>query len=388
MRTLFLSLLFANVLTATEFTDSQNAFTLDLVQALGTPKEANICVSPYNISSALQLAYFGAEGATKQQMASVLHLPMMADSDLAKTIKGCDNSLGRAAINAKALAVDASFLPTDYYLQLVKDELEADAFEVHFKKHPQEACQSINSWASKMTQGRIKELLQPSNITPDTKLVLLSSIYIKSNWVEQFEAHQTSDAPFKTLSGAEKVVPMMRQTKNMRLYQNDAVQVVWKDLEQKNANDARLEVLFVVPKELAKVSLKDMSAWDKEAKMEYVQLFVPKCSVRERFSVKKPLINLGMQLPFSMGADFSALSPKEALMIDDVVHAAFLQLNESGIEAAAATAVIMMTRSAHVATQEPIVVRCDKPFYVVIREKATGLILFVSMIASPEKVEN
>ncbi|MBS0634648.1 MAG: hypothetical protein JSR37_04220 [Verrucomicrobia bacterium] len=373
-------------LVAQDYVASQNAFCFNLINALGAPEE-NLCVSPYNISSALELAYFGAADGTKNEIAQTLQLPMMADKELASEIKKSEQYLGKAAINAKALAVDNTFLPTDYYLQIVKDDLEADVFEVNFRKKPQEACDSINNWASKMTQGRITNLLEPSNVNDATKLVLLSSIYIKSSWLTPFEVHKTQDAPFTTPKG-EKTVQMMEQTKEMRLFQNGDVKVVWRDLEQKNQNEARLEVLFVLPENLnTKLSLDQIASWDKAAKSEYVQLFVPKCSVRQRLSVKKALQSLGMKLAFSQNADFSVLSPKNDLMVDDVLHSAFMQLNEAGIEAAAATAVTMVTKSALIPKNEPIVVRCDKPFYVLIREKATGLVLFVSLIANPQAVE-
>lgn len=372
---------------------SRNAFSFSLINALGAP-QGNICISPFNISSALELAYFGAEDGTKAGISSTLSLPMIGDKALTEEIKRCDQFLGGSVINARALAIDSSFMPADSYLQIVKEGLDADAFEVNFKKRPVEACESINSWAAKMTQGRITKLLEPSNVSEATKLVLLSSIYIKSNWAVPFEANQTHDAAFKTITGAEKTVNMMQQTKNMRLFQNDQVQVVWRDLVQKNTNDARLEVMFVVPqnadalKSVAQnLSADQLAAWDKQATDEFVQFFLPKCSVRQRLSVKNPLIDLGMNQAFSTAANFSALSPKNDLMIDDVLHAAFMQLNETGIEAAAATGVVMTTRSIKMPAKDPIVVRCDKPFYVLIKEKSTGLVLFVSLIATPELVE-
>jgi len=391
---LLCALLSLSALSAEEdYIASQNAFTFTFVNALGKP-ESNICVSPYNIAGALELAYFGAANSTKAEIGSMLHLPMMSDTALADTIKKTDDYLGRSATNAKALAVDTSFLPTDYYLQLVKDKLGAEAFEVNFSKRPKEACESINNWASKNTQGRITNLLEPSNITSNTKLVLLSSIYIKAAWQQPFEVGLTQDAPFKTISGDVKQVSMMQQTKNMRLYENDDLQVVWRDLEQKNGEQARLEVVIAVPKNgdsLQTVS-KGLSnelvkLWDKDSEEKYVQLFLPKCSIRTRVSVKAPLQSLGMVQAFTESADFSALSPKNDLMVSDVLHSAFMQLNESGIEAAAATAVTMVTRSALAPKEPPVVVRADKPFYVFIREKNKGLVLFVGLIGSPEKVE-
>ncbi len=376
-----------------DYVAAQNAFCFDLISAQGAP-QGNLCISPFNISSALELAYFGAEKDTKAEIAKTLHLPMLNDQALADAIKKNDSFLSQAATNAKAMALDSTFLPTDYYLQMIKDTLQADVFEVNFKKRPSEACESINNWAAKMTQGRIKNLLEPSNVNANTKLVLLSSIYIKAAWLTPFEVNQTHDASFRTLSGSDKQVSMMQQTKNMRLFQNDQVQVVWRDLEQKSQTNARLEVVFVVPQSSAalqsvaqSLSIDQLDSWDKQANNQLVQLFVPKCSVRERLSVKKSLQDLGMKQAFTGAADFSVISPKSDLVIDDVLHSAFLQLTESGIEAAAATAVTMMTKSALQHSADPIVVRCDKPFYVLIKEKITGLVLFVSLIASPEVVE-
>ncbi len=379
----------ANIHAEDEFVASQNAFTFDFLHALGKP-QANICASPYNIASALELAYFGAENATKSEIGSMLHFPLMSDSALADVVKKTDTYLGTSAVNAKAIAVDTSFMPTDYYLQLVKDKLGADAFEVNFSKRPEEACGSINNWASKMTQGRIKNLLQPSDVNGGTKLVLLSSIYIKAAWQLPFEVSLTKDAPFTTLSGAKKQVSMMEQTKNMRLYQNSDFQVVYRDLKQDNDQQARLEVIVALPQNpelLQTVSVDTLKTWDAGAQDAYVQLFLPKCSIRSRISAKNALQSLGMKQAFTTDADFTALSPKNDLMVSDVIHSAFMQLNESGIEAAAATAVTMVTKSALMPKDPPIVVRCDKPFYLFIRDKNKGLVLFAGLVALPEQVE-
>ncbi len=197
------------------------------------------------------------------------------------------------------------------------------------------------------------------------------------------------------LDGSTKTVGMMQQTKDLRLFQNDLLQAVFCDLKPDANSDARLEVAFVVPRTAdafksvsQSLSWQSLEAWEKQADYTYTNFFVPKCSIRARLSVKQTLQALGMKEPFTTAADFSALTPKSDLMISDVIHAAFLQLTEAGIEAAAATAVTMMTKSLQIPKNEPVVVRCDKPFYLFIKEKTTGLVLFVGLIASPDKVEN
>ncbi|MCE5293640.1 MAG: hypothetical protein LLF94_03375, partial [Chlamydiales bacterium] len=135
------------------------------------------------------------------------------------------------------------------------------------------------------------------------------------------------------------------------------------------------------------LSSDQLSAWSQQASDKYIEFNVPKCTIRERLSIKPALQTLGMKEAFTTGADFSGITPKNNLMISDVIHAAFLEMNETGIEAAAATAVIMMTKSAFIPSEPPVVVRCDKPFYLFIREKSSGLVLFVSVIASLDKQE-
>ncbi|MCE5295026.1 MAG: hypothetical protein LLF94_10510, partial [Chlamydiales bacterium] len=216
---------------------SRNSFNFALLKALGTPTD-NITISPYNIASALDLAYFGDDKTTKSEMSECLRLPMMADRAFIEEIKKCETSLGRSATNARAIALDTGFLPTDYYLETVKDKLGAQAFEVNFSKRPQDACESINAWASNMTKGRITNLLSPSDVSAATKMVLLSAIYIKADWVQAFAANKTRDDTFRSISGKDNTVKMMQQTKNMRLFQNDSVDVVWMDLKQNNPNDS------------------------------------------------------------------------------------------------------------------------------------------------------
>lgn len=379
------------------YTDGQNQFSWQLMQAINeTPSgqpSSNICFSPYNISSALQLAYFGAEGSTRTELGETLHLPMMAVNSLVLKIKEIEQSLGANVINARAIAVDESFAPSEPYLAIARDQLGSTLFSVDCRKNSKGAVEAINKWASDQTHKHIQKLLEPQDIKPTTRLVLLSAIYLKSAWATPFNEKQTKEAPFKTDAAPDLKVSMMHQTERMQLYQDKEVQVVVRECEVEKNSQAALDVVIVLPREdvpIQKVyknfSVETVGKWVTAARRLDVELFLPRCSVRQRMSLKKSLVALGMKQPFTNGANFSFLSPGLELAIDDVIHEAYMQLDEAGVEAAAATAVTMRMTSVMPQEKHPVVVRCDRPFFVVIRDRSSGLVLFVSLVANPQKI--
>jgi serpin B len=188
-------------------------------------------------------------------------------------------------------------------------------------------------------------------------------------------------------------VPMMMQKEQMRLYQNDQVQVVWRDFTAVNSNGPLLEAMIVVPRNSSSLqttysalSAEKVKEWQSKAAMQQVELYLPKCSLRSRASLKAPLQAIGIKEAFTAQADFSGISPASDLMVDDVLHEAYMKIDEAGVEATGATAVTMMMKAAMPPKEPPVVVRCDKPYFVFIKEKSTGLILFISLIAAPEKI--
>lgn len=371
----------------------KNQFCWKLVSTL-EETTSNVCISPYNIASALELAYLGSEGTTKAEIGQTLVLPMYSQEILCTKIQSVDAKLGPNVTNAKAIAVDVSYRVSEAYLQLVKHMVKADLFDVDFVKKPVDAAGSINKWVFDKTNSHIKELIKPENITPFTRLVLLSAIYLKANWQNPFETHHTSEMNYRCFDGTEKKVPMMYQKQEASYFENHDVQVVWRDFERQKDSAAQLQALIVLPRQkvafdafVKSINTTKLDQWKTGALRRYVELFMPQCSLKQRQSVKKPLMAMGMKQPFSRQADFFNISPKLDIAIEDVIHEAYMQIDEAGVEAAGATGVTIGLKSFAPIPNDPVVVRCNRPFIVIIQEKSTNLVLFVAVVCTPEKVE-
>jgi serpin B len=387
-------LLFVNTVSAQELVVGQNRFGFELYGQVADVKK-NSCISPYSISSALTLAHAGSDGQTKSQIAAVLGFPPEQSLDaLHAEINTLKTFLAPVISSAEAVAIDANFHPLSGYLTTVQKKLGAEIFEVDTNKNTQEAISRINQWVSGKTKGLIPSLLQVGDIDEQTKMVLLNAVYLKALWTSPFLSQDTKESNFYTPSREKIRVSMMHKNETMALYQDDQYYAVWQEMrpevKEVTAASPQLETIIILPREEnardLELSSEKLASWRQKAKRQSVDLYVPKCSVRMRSELKQPLQNLGMTDAFTNDADFSLIHPGNVLKVSSVIHEAFIQMDESGIEAAAATAVIMAVKSALVEKKMPVVVRCDSPFYVVIREKKSGLVLFVSYIATPEKI--
>jgi len=375
------------------FVAGQNQFSWNLLQQIGDIK-GNVCISPYNISSAMQLVYFGAASTTKSQIGQALHLPKMSDTALAENIVNFETKIAEDVANAKAVAVDTTYTVAPAFLDIVKGTLKADLFTCDFQNKPEQAVASINKWVSSKTEEHIQQLLERDNIKSTTRLVLLSAIYLKADWLFPFDEKSTKESPFRALNGSDITVPMMYQKETMLYHQDSQAQVVWRDFEKHENSPTQLQAMIVLPSInvaldtfVKGIDSAKVGQWEKESSRELVALYLPKCSLKQRQSVKNSLISLGMTQAFSNAANLSVISPKLDITIDDVLHEAFMQLDEKGVIAAGATGVIIGLKSVMEPPKKEFVMRCDRPYLVVIREKESGLVLFVSVVASPEKIE-
>jgi serpin B len=381
-----LCLLAAKSLVADDYVTGQNQFGFELYNKIGDGKE-NCCLSPYSIGNALALAYAGADGETKSEIDTLLSYPA---GDVFKEISALKAYLAPAVSSAEAVAIDVNFHPLKGYLDTVQKKLGSEVFEINTNVSTNDAILRVNQWVSLKTKGFITSLLKPNDITKATKMVLLNAVYVKALWTSPFRENETKNDLFYTAEHAVVSVPMMHKKEMMKLYQDDSYFVVWQDMRQESSNGPQLETVIILPRiEVARSSSltqEQLAAWERQAKRQYVELFMPKCSLRKQSRLKQPLQALGMKEAFTNNANFSLIHTHDALKVGDVIHEAFMQIDEAGIEAAGATAVTMMAMSAWQRENEPTVVRCDAPFFVLIREKKSELVLFISYIATPEKI--
>lgn len=375
-----------------------NAFALDLYRALGQtnlPEQpsGNLFYSPYSLSSALAMTYAGARGATAQQMAQVLRFQLPADrlhpafnsldTQLAKRGQGAQGKDGKGFrlrnVNALWGQNGYTFLPA--FLDTLAQNYGAGLRLLDFQK-TEEARQTINAWVERQTEDRIKDLIALGALDAATRLVLTNAIYFNAAWASPFEPAQTRDGPFNLADGSQVNVPMMHKTDTYSYAQGDGYQAVELPYDQRE-----LSMLILLP------SAGPLSAFEKSLDDKRVDgivkslqdkrlaLSLPKWQFEASFQLAETLSKLGMRDAFMTGAaDFSGMDGTRNLYIGQVIHKAFVAVDETGTEAAAATAVILPASGI---AEAPLVVTIDRPFIFLIRDNATGAILFVGRVMKP-----
>lgn len=366
-------------------------FACDLYGKLKS-QEGNLFLSPYSISTALAMTYGGAHGVTATQMAETLHftLPqaemhpafaaLQADLDAVQE-KG---KVKLAVANSLWPQKESTFLPD--YLELCKKHYGTSITPVDFKGNTEGARKTINSWVEDKTNQKIQNLFKPGVLVPLTRLVLVNAIYFKGDWANPFKKEATKPAPFHLADGKEMETPTMFQKANFKYGETDDAQL----LEMPYAGND-LTMLIVLPRKAdglpaleEKLSTSNLAAWMKAMRSQMTHVWLPKFKTTSEFSLNKTLIDLGMKDAFSQAADFSGMNGNKDLFIGAVVHKAFVDVNEEGTEAAAATGVAMMMKSAH-REPPPAIFRADKPFLFAIRDAKSGSILFLGRIMDPTK---
>jgi len=362
-------------------------FAFALYQRLaGESPKGNLFLSPYSISSALAMTYAGARGPTAAEMASVLHFGRDADA-LHSSFSRLREQLASPADNSFELAVANRLFPAkgfqllDSFVALARDRYAAPVEQLDFAGATEASRQRINSWVAGQTHDRIRDLLTQGVIDADTAMVLVNAIYFKGVWQQQFDKRATGKMAFSS-QGKTLNVPFMTGTvKDASYGEVDGVQLL--ELPYKGG---QLSMLVALPEGidgLAKLEgslTRDrLDAWLRALAPGKVQVYLPKYKLESRFELGKTLQPMGMKLAFG-AADFSGMAKQGALAITRVIHKAFVEVNEEGTEAAAATAVIM-SRSPE-APRLPVF-RADHPFLFAIRHNPSGSILFLGRVVDP-----
>jgi serpin B len=374
--------------------DGNNTFALDIYRTLSTQDE-NLILSPFSISLALAMTYAGARGETESQMADTLHFDLpqgqlhpafnALDQDLATRGEAKSDEQEPLQLDiANAVWAEQTYPFLKEFLDLIASNYGAGIRLADFVKQFENVRIEINDWVSEQTQEKIKDLLPEGALNPDTRMVLVNAIYFKADWLTQFNANNTSDAPFRRLDGTEVTVKMMRQQVSVPYYQGDGFQAV----ELPYAGDtAAMDIILpdegnfeavesALSSELLNETLNGLQPTS-------MMLSMPKFTFESAFSLSDALRSMGMVDAFDDGtADFSGMTAQNDLFISDVIHKAFVAVDEEGTEAAAATAVIM-ERSSAIMSDLTLVI--DHPFIFIIRDKPSGQILFIGRVLDPSK---
>jgi serpin B len=376
----------------TALVDGNTAFAFDLYQAL-REQEGNLFFSPYSISLALAMTYAGARGETEQEMAETLHF-MLAQENLHPACNALDQELASRGKGAQgkdekgfrlnivnAIWGQKNYRFLDTFLDVLAENYGAGLRLLDFINEPEDSRITINDWVSDQTEERIKDLIPQGAIDEATRLVLTNAIYFNAAWLNPFPKEATQNGTFYPLDGTEVTVPMMSQTESLGYVDGDGYLAV-----ELPYDDNELSMVILLPDEgkfeafegSLDAELIDNIATDLEDRQ--VTLTMPKFEFESEFSLADTLSAMGMPIAFSEAADFSGMTGTTELTIAEVLHKAFVSVDEAGTEAAAATAVVMELTSAH---EEPVTVTLDRPFVFMIRDIETGAILFVGRVMNP-----
>jgi serpin B len=380
---------------------SLQLFGADLYNLLATEAgDGNVVFSPASIVTALAMTYAGAKGTTAQEMADTLHFTLTGDA-LHKAFNSLDSALESRSWQQKSaegkdegvLVKTANSLWAQQDLPFEQSLLDTLAANygaavrlVDYRTAAEPARKAINKWVSQQTNDKIPELIAQGVLDALTRLVLVNAVYLDATWANQFEPNNTHDGEFTSLAGDKVTASMMSQTELLPYAAGDG----WKAVELPYLRD-ELAMLLIVPDQgkfsqvetgLGIGLIDDVVAAlgsDRE-----VALSLPKFKFRTQAGLAQALATLGMKAPFDPAvADFSGMTKSESLYISDVIHEAYIDVDEEGTEAAAATAVVMRATSAM--PTEQVELNVDRPFLFAIRDRATGAIIFLGRVTDPTK---
>jgi len=359
-----------------------NDFAFDLYKELAT-EGGNIFFSPYSISAALTMTFAGAREETANEMASTLRFAGN-EAEIHASVKSIQDrfdaisdDLGILDIANRLWLNSGNELLPDFK-RIVERYYGAGFSSVDFSREPDNARLTINNWVAQETRDKIKDILSPGSITTLTRLVLTNAIYFNANWEHQFDIRDTRHLPFFSRLNESKLTPMMTRTDSYFYGENDEMQ--WIKMPYKIPNISMVVLLprenetFTQLEEIEKsLSSESLTRMLSRMRSERVRLQFPRFKDEQNYSLPSVLSKLGMQQSFRPDADFSGLMDiANGLYISDVVHQAFIEVDEKGTEAAATDGVVSVTGAERVRE-----FNANRPFIYFIYDELTGVILFM-----------
>jgi serpin B len=388
--------------------------------------ECNLFISPYSISTAFAMVYSGARGNTAKEIADILCFPQVGFEQVAsdfnvlqKHLQANQEAAGFQLNLANSLWLQKGYDFVPEFLELNKKYFDAGLSELDFTQS-EDARKTINDWVEKQTKEKITDLIPAGMIDGLTRLILTNAIYFKGNWVIPFKEENTKPADFNVTKDKKVQVQMMYQkerykyakTDDMELlqipYGLDEVSMIIMEISRDNNriisgdlgyNDAgkltreqlkelpNLSMLILLPKSIGDldINLKTLESYIQKMKEQEVEVYLPKFKFScDTIELKDILIEMGLKDAFTGRADFSGINPQKELFISNVLHKTFVEVNEKGTEAAAASSLRMMM---DIPPAPPPIFRADRPFIFIIRDNKTESILFMGRVVNPSRKE-
>jgi serpin B len=389
-----------------------NALGLDLLRQTATTT-GNALLSPYSIQLAMAMTCAGADGETRAEMVRVLHYPpdeSQVDHSFAALQTELAGIMARQAAQAMTMqkygvtnqpltltTANRLFGQSGYqfrpaFLDLLKDTYLAPFEPVDFVHDATGVTTRINAWVEQQTRDRIQDLIPADALSPITRLVLVNAIYLKAPWQEPFKQAATQPLPFQVPDVSTASVPTMFINESFGYSQMNGYRVV---VIPYAGRDLQFVILLPdAPDGLAALKASvtpEMLTACANLPEQAVNLYLPKFKLEPPvLSLSKALQSLGMTTAFNQpsgSANFDRMAPRrpdDYLYISDIFHKTFLKLDESGTEAAAATAVVMARfMGMPMNPPQPVEVRVDHPFLFAIQHRASGACLFLGQVTDP-----
>ena len=365
--------------------ESNNAFALKFFMQWQKQTDKNIVVSPFSISAALSMAYPGARNATATQMQTALHFHENPEkqNQAFNTLLDSINAPGSPMVIANTIWMQSGFRVERGFVDVNTKNVHLNFHQVNFAGAPDSIRREINALIDKQTRNKITNLLPAGSINSLTRLVLTNAIYFKDSWAIGFDPKNTKDRDFFVSSGkAVKTKFMELQNVTFNFFENDVVTVL--ELPYRNA---RFSMFIVLPKSDAAVfensfTSASYKSWNL-APGRFRSIQIPRFKIDHEVQPAEILKHFGMTDAFQEGkADFTGISKEVRLFISGIFHKAFIEVNEEGTEAAAATAAVVQAESAEEPQKEMDFV-ANRPFSFVLRDRITNSIVFIGKVKDP-----
>lgn len=368
---------------------TSNSFAIDLFRSIHQQKSGdNIFMSPLSVDIALHMAVNGASGETREVMKKTLGVADLSDEEVNDAAKSLIEQLLNMDQEVALAIANAIWFRDAFTLQPGFDELIRKYYDGRMEGlnfDDSEAKETINQWVENQTQGKIKDLVQ--QIKDTDVMFLINAIYFKANWQYQFDPSETRDDPFYLADGASVSVPMMA---------NEGAKVNYKyeeglQLVELPYGNGQFSMVILLPQDentvanlMNSLTVDQLNGWLQQMDTLTTHLMMPRFKTDFKLNLSDVLKGMGMELPFTTDANFGGFFneiPGEKLYMDRVIHQAFIEVNEEGSEAAAATAVAIGVESVNLERPDMIIV--NRPFAYFIREKHTNALLFAGTLMNP-----
>ena len=356
----------------------------EILKQNNSQNSQNIFISPTSVAIALAMTYNGAKGETQQAMAKTLELQGIslqeinsANAALIAAVQNADDKVQLNIANSLWAKQDINF--NSDFLQTTEDFYKATVTNLDFSDPG--AVNAINDWVRQSTNGKIDAIVQ--QINPDDVMFLINAIYFKGKWTKEFDPKQTTIGQFYLTTGEQKQHPLMSQSGKYSYYENKKFQAV----SLPYGNDGRLSLYVFLPSDNSSLTAfyqalnaENWEKWITQFRNRQGSIRLPRFKINYDLTLNDALKALGMGAAFEPKADFSGIG--DNLALSEVKHKTFVEVNEEGTEAAAATSVGITLTSA--SSEQPFQMNVDRPFFCAIRDNQTGTVLFMGSIVNPQ----